>query len=117
MRRSAARDVKPPHHAQRRQRTPKFPLILYTPFCLYTFNPSTLERTSLTNPASFNEPRLISTLARAPLMAASTRAAATVKSEAMLGFVMGLRDAISRPTSCAFCAVAKGTSVASFVAE
>src|SRR6476469_10715567 len=76
----------------------------------------TLERMSSANRASFNDPRLISTLAKAPTMAALARDEATVRSEAMLGLVIGFRVSTMSLTSRALCAVSMGTLVAPFMA-
>src|SRR5208282_2981354 len=50
------------------------------------------RRTSAAKAGSLREARLISTLARAPVTAAPARAVAVVKSDFMLGLVMGSRD-------------------------
>src|SRR3954462_11355783 len=68
--------------------------------------------TSDTKVGSSRDSRLISTLASAPVMAALARAEPTVRSEAILGLVMGLRDSISAATCFDFSATASGILVA-----
>src|SRR5262249_45752584 len=83
----------------------------------YPWSLTILERMSAANPASFSEPRLISTFAKAPLIAAWASAEATVRSEAIFGFVIGPREDTISATSHAFCAVSNGTVVAPLRAE
>src|SRR3954449_5637993 len=77
-----------------------------------------LARASATKASSsaeipdFMDPRLISTLERAPVSAACARATAVMRSEAMLGLVIGLSDSAMRIVSAERSATVRGTLVA-----
>src|SRR3954469_23002704 len=73
--------------------------------------------TSETNAGSSSDSRLISTLASAPVMAALARAAPTVRSDAILGLVMGFKDSMSAATCFDFSATPSGMLVAVLRAE
>src|SRR5215831_6582463 len=90
--------------------------VLHPDLGYYPWSLATLERTSAANPASFSELRLISTFDSAPWRAALAKAEATTRSDAMLGLVMGAREATISATSLAFWAVSRGTAVAPFMA-
>src|SRR5207245_1461873 len=69
-------------------------------------------RTSATNASSLSDSRLISTFAIAPSIAARASAIDVVKSDFMLGFVMGPSFFAISATSLAFSATLSGTAVA-----
>src|SRR6266576_6892920 len=86
-------------------------------FCgLYDLRLAAFLLISATYPASFNDSRLISTLANAPSMAAFASAEAVVKSDFILGFVAGSSFAVRSATSRARSATLRGTLVACFKA-
>src|SRR3954468_6777755 len=73
--------------------------------------------TSETKAGSSSDSRLISTLANAPVMAALARAAPTVRSDAILGLVMGFKDSMIAATCFDFSATPSGMLVAFLRAE
>src|SRR3979411_2127067 len=83
---------------------------------LYAVMALALVRTLVTKASSFNDARLISTLASAPVIAARARASAVVRSDFMLGLVMGSRVCVIWTISFAFSATPSGTAVACFSA-
>src|SRR5579864_1891064 len=83
---------------------------------IYDFRAVARPRTWLVNSASFNDSRLISTFASAPSMAALASALAVVKSDFILGLVMGNRASAIRATSRDRSATPSGTLVACFSA-
>src|SRR5437764_379082 len=82
--------------------------------CMYLPISSTLERMAATKLASFMDAKLMSTLAKAPFLAASANPPPTVRSEAMLLLVIDCNDFNSSPTSLARWAISNGTWVAPF---
>src|SRR5437016_9886580 len=75
-----------------------------------------LFRVSAANAVSFSDSRLISTLASAPVTAARARAKAAIRSDFMLGLVIGFSRSTIAATSLAHSATPKGTLVACFKA-
>src|SRR5579864_1308250 len=80
----------------------------------YELNAAIRRRISSVNDWSLREVRLISTLARAPVIAAWARAEAVVRSDFMFGFETDSRDFAICAISWAFSATLRGTDVASF---
>src|ERR1700690_789185 len=83
---------------------------------IHGLSASILPRTCATNPSSFSDSRLISTLASAPSIAARASAAAVTRSDFILGLVIGPRASAIRRTSLARSATLSGTVVACFSA-
>src|SRR4029077_6445474 len=79
---------------------------------LYDFRLAAFLLVSATNPASFNDSRLMSTFARAPSTAAFASAEEVVRSDFILGLVMGPSFAARSATSLAHSATLRGTLVA-----
>src|SRR5229473_553745 len=79
---------------------------------IQVFRAAARWRTCDVKSASFNDSRLISTLASAPSIAARARAVAVTRSDFMLGFVIGRSSSVIRSTSLARSAALRGTLVA-----
>src|ERR1700690_1508981 len=76
------------------------------------FSADARSRVSATKRSSFNDSKLISTFASAPVSAAWASAMAVVKSDFIFGFVIGPRFSAIRATSATRSATPSGTLVA-----
>src|SRR5215469_6601971 len=80
----------------------------------YVRNGLIRRRICATNDSSFKDAKLISTLARAPVIPAWARAEAVARSDFIFGFVISSSDFAISAISFAFSATLRGTEVASF---
>src|SRR2546423_10520648 len=74
----------------------------------YAFKAAALSLVCRTKAASFSDSRLISTLAKAPVRAAVASAIAVVRSDFMLGLVVGFSFSVMSAISAARSATPKG---------